>query len=97
MMIIAVAGWVVLSTNIDNGVACGQLSWISGTNERRGGICRQLAKKIDRQSFVGVEMTTDGKSVWENTIIGRASKNTYEFRSKEGRSSISSQRFRRPF
>lgn len=63
MMIIAVAGWVILSTNIDNGVTCSQLSRISGTNEGRGGVGRELAKKVDGQSLVGVEMTTDGKSV----------------------------------
>jgi hypothetical protein len=98
MMIIAVAGWVILATNIDNGVTCGQLSWISGTNERRGGIGRELAKKIDGQSLVGVEMTAEWIiSLWENTIIEGASVNTYEFRSKEGGSSVSSQRFHRPF
>jgi len=56
-MIIAVAGVIILPANIDHGMTLLKLSWISGANERRRGVCREQTEEVNGESLVGMEMT----------------------------------------
>lgn len=57
VMIIAVAGVIILPANIDHGMTLLKLSWISGANERRRGVCREQTEEVNGESLVGMEMT----------------------------------------
>lgn len=60
-MVIAVAGGVVLPTDINHGMALFKLSGISAADERRRGVCRQETEEVDRESLVGMEVTAGGR------------------------------------
>ncbi len=60
MMIIAVRGWLILTPNVDNGVAGLQEIRIPRSDECGGVVGGQQAEHIDGESFVSMEMAIVG-------------------------------------
>ena len=57
-MVVAILSRVILATNVNDGVAGGQKSWVTGSNESGWIVGGKHAEKMDGEGLVGVEMAT---------------------------------------
>ena len=57
-MVVAILSRVIFSANVNDGVAGGQKSWVTGSNESGWIVGWEHAEKMDGEGLVGVKMTT---------------------------------------
>lgn len=60
VVVVAVLGRVVLTADVDDGVACGEEGGVAGAEEGAGGVGGEEAEEVDGQGFVGVEVAVVG-------------------------------------